>query len=111
MSRKPKPFLEGVRMESVAAEGNSLAHVDGKVLFVSQTMPGDLVDVQVNKVRKGYMEGYVVRMVEPSPDRIPPFCSNTQLQNHREWRVQKLPRLTQPSLDKVASYEVPPASP
>lgn len=42
---------------------------------------------------------------------IPPFCSNTQLQNHREWRVQKLPRLTQPSLDKVASYEVPPASP
>ena len=76
MSRKPKPFLEGVRMESVAAEGNSLAHVDGKVLFVSQTMPGDLVDVQVNKVRKGYMEGYVVRMVEPSPDRIPPFCSH-----------------------------------
>lgn len=76
MSRKPKPLLESVRMESVASEGNSLAHVNGKVLFVSQTMPGDVVDVQVNKVRKAYMEGYVVRMVEPSPDRIAPFCSH-----------------------------------
>ncbi len=86
MSRKPKPLLEGVRMESVAAEGNSLAHVNGKVLFVSQTMPGDLVDVQVNKVRKGYMEGYVVRMIEPSPDRIAPFCRHFDLCGGCSWQ-------------------------
>ncbi len=86
MSRKPKPLLEGVRMESVAAEGNSLAHVNGKVLFVSQTMPGDLVDVQVNKVRKGYMEGYVVRMIEPSPDRIAPFCRHFGICGGCSWQ-------------------------
>lgn len=74
MGRKNKPFLENVEIETVAAEGNSLAHVDGKVLFVSQAIPGDIVDVQVNKVRRGYMEGYIVNLVKPSSFRLEPFC-------------------------------------
>ena len=75
-NRKQKPLLENVRIEAVAAEGNSLAHVDGKVLFVPQTVPGDVVDVQVCRARKGYMEGYVKRLVKPSPDRLEPVCKH-----------------------------------
>lgn len=74
MSRKKKPFLEGVKIEAVAAEGNGLAHIDGQVLFVSQAVPGDVVDVQVNKVRRGYRGGYVKNLVHPSPIREKPFC-------------------------------------
>ena len=92
MSRKRKPFLPGVAIEAVAAEGNSLAHVDGKVLFVSGTMPGDVVDVQVNKVRKGYMEGYVVRMVSPSPDRIAPFCGHFGVCGGCSWQFLPYPQ-------------------
>ena len=69
-------MLENVRIEAVAAEGNSLAHVDGKVLFVPQTVPGDVVDVQVRKARKGYLEGYVTRLVTPSPHRLQPVCKH-----------------------------------
>jgi len=74
--RKEKPLLEGVLIEAVAAEGNCLAHIDGKVLFVPQTVPGDVVDVQVTRSRKGYMEGYVKRLVEPSKDRLQPVCKH-----------------------------------
>ena len=74
--RKEKPLLENVLIEAVAAEGNSLAHVDGKVLFVPQTVPGDVVDVQVRKARKGYLEGYVTRLVAPSPHRLQPVCKH-----------------------------------
>jgi len=74
MSRKVKPLLKNIEIEAVAAEGNALAHVDGKVVFVKQAIPGDIVDVQVNKVRRGYSEGYIVNIVKPSPDRIEPFC-------------------------------------
>ena len=74
-------------MEAVAAEGKSVARIDGKVLFVSQTIPGDVVDVQVNKVRHGYMEGYVVEMVEPSPDRIKPFCSHFGICGGCSWQM------------------------
>jgi len=76
MGRKNKPYLENVTVEATAAEGNGLAHVDGKVLFIRQGIPGDVVDVQVNKVRSGYSQGYIVRMVSPSPHRLSPFCEH-----------------------------------
>lgn len=91
MSRKKKPFIEGVTIESVAAEGNSLAHVDGKVLFVSQAVPGDVADVQVNKVRKGYMEGYIVNLVKPSEHRVAPFCSHFGVCGGCSWQMLPYP--------------------
>ncbi len=75
-NKRVKPHLENVHIEALAAEGNGLAHVDGKVLFVQRAMPGDVVDVQVNKVRSGYSAGYITRMVQPSPDRLEPFCEH-----------------------------------
>ena len=76
MARKKKPFLEDITIEATAAEGNGLAHVDGKVVFVKQGIPGDVVDVQINKVRSGYSQGFIVRMKTPSPHRLSPFCSH-----------------------------------
>ena len=72
--KKTDLILENVRIEAVAAEGKALAHVDGQVLFVEFAVPGDLVDVRVFKKKKNYMEGFTVRIVEPSPHRLKPFC-------------------------------------
>ena len=55
-SRK-KPLFTEVEVLETAAEGKSLAKVDEKVLFIPQTVPGDVVDVQVTRKRKKYMEG------------------------------------------------------
>ena len=75
MSKKKTDLvLERVLIESVAAEGKALAHIDGQVLFVEFAVPGDIVDVKVYKKKKNYMEGYTVRMVQPSPHRLKPFC-------------------------------------
>ena len=50
MSRKKVDLiLENVLIESVAAEGKAIAHVDGMVLFVEFAVPGDVVDVKVFK--------------------------------------------------------------
>ena len=76
MGRQKKPYLEDILIEATAAEGNGLAHVDGKVVFVKQGIPGDVVDVQVNKVRSGYSQGYIARMKTPSPHRLSPFCAH-----------------------------------
>ena len=66
MSKKKEPFiLENVHIESVAAEGKAIAHIDGMVLFVEFAVPGDVVDVKVFKKKKNYMEGYTVRTVTP----------------------------------------------
>lgn len=76
MKKKDKIVLYNVEIEAVAAEGNALARVDGKVLFVPQCVPGDVVDVRLTRKRSGYMEGIVVNMVKPSPIRLEPFCEH-----------------------------------
>ena len=75
MSRKRIDLLlENVTIEAVAAEGRALAHVDGMVVFVDFAVPGDIVDIQVCKKKKNYMEGFIKRMVKPSEHRLEPFC-------------------------------------
>lgn len=89
MGRRDKELLENVKIEAIAAEGKSLAHIDGKVLFVPFAVPGDIVDVQIKNKRKGFLEGYITRMVEPSPMRVEPFCSHYGLCGGCKW--QSLP--------------------
>ncbi len=86
MGRRDKELLENIKIEAIAAEGKSLAHVDGKVLFVPFAVPGDVVDVQIKIKRKGYMEGYITRMVTPSPSRVEPFCSHYGLCGGCKWQ-------------------------
>jgi 23S rRNA (uracil1939-C5)-methyltransferase len=76
VSKDKYPVIEKVRIEDIAAEGKSIARVDGRVLFVPYAVPGDLVDVQLTRKRKNYMEGYVVRYHEYSPIRVEPFCKH-----------------------------------
>ena len=77
MSRKRVDLkLENVTIESVAAEGKAVARVDGMVVFVDFAVPGDVVDIQVCKKKKNYMEGFITRIVSPSPDRVDAFCEH-----------------------------------
>ncbi len=91
MGRRDKELLENIKIESIAAEGKSLAHVSGKVLFVPFAVPGDVVDVQVKIKRKGYLEGYITRMISPSPFRIEPFCSHYGLCGGCKWQSVPYP--------------------
>ncbi|MDE5890629.1 MAG: TRAM domain-containing protein, partial [Bacteroidales bacterium] len=104
MTRKHKEIiLENVTIEAVAAEGKALAHIDGAVLFVQFAVPGDVVDIKVTKKKKNYMEGYILRMVSPSPDRIEPFCSHFGICGGCKW--QPLPYAMQLQAKQQQVYD------
>ena len=42
MARGKKPLLENIEIKKIAAEGKSIAYVDEKVLFVPNTVPGNV---------------------------------------------------------------------
>ena len=65
MARGKKPLLENIEIKKIAAEGKSIAYVDEKVLFVPNTVPGDIVDVQVTRKRKSFLEGFIVFVRNP----------------------------------------------
>lgn len=78
--------LENVTIEAVAAEGKSLAHVDGAVVFVEFAVPGDIVNVRITKKKKNYMEGYILDMVKPSAQRLEPFCEHFGICGGCKWQ-------------------------
>lgn len=89
MARGKKPILENVKIEKIAAEGKSIAYIDDKVLFVPNTIPGDIVDVQVTRKRKSFLEGFVVNTHQFSDLRKAPECSHFGICGGCKW--QNLP--------------------
>jgi len=84
--RKGLPFLEKVKITDIAAEGNALARVDNMVVFVPMLIPGDVVDIQVVRKRKKFIEGRVVRFHEYSSERIAPECSHFGICGGCKWQ-------------------------
>ncbi len=72
---KVRPHFEDLKVVDAGSKGKAVAKApDGRVVFVSGAVPGDVVSVQTTRKRKGYFEGYVTALQEPSPDRITPKC-------------------------------------
>ena len=67
-------MTEVVRAERLVAGGAALSRRDdGRIVLVDDALPGELVEVTIGR-RHGADRGTVVRIVEPSPDRIAPRC-------------------------------------
>ncbi len=112
--RRSKPLLERVKIEDIAAEGKSLARIDGKVLFVPFTIPGDVVDVQLTKKRKSYMEGFVTAYHELSKDRIEPFCEHFGTCGGCKWQslpyelqLKQKQKQVEDQLTRIGKFQVP----
>ena len=72
---KKGQILEGT--VSVAAyEGKGIARLDGFPIFLKNVAIGDKVRFRVGKKRKGYAEGHLLNILEPSEIRIQPKCKH-----------------------------------
>lgn len=61
----------------VVAEGKGLGRDEsGKVIFVDQALPGDVVDAFVYKSKKDVGIARIEHLVKASPLRIEPFCAH-----------------------------------
>ncbi|MEL1242656.1 23S rRNA (uracil(1939)-C(5))-methyltransferase RlmD [Flavobacterium sp. DGU11] len=72
-----KIVFDNVAVLDAGAKGVSVAKApDGKVIFIPNVVPGDVVDVQTFKKRKAYYEGKAVHFHEYSADRVIPPCQH-----------------------------------
>ncbi len=75
MSRNKK-ILENITVEDFAAEARCVARVDGQVIFVDQVAPGDVVDLQVIRKKKSFLEAIPIHFHSFSRYRQDPFCDH-----------------------------------
>ena len=116
--RKQLPLLENVIITDVAAEGKSIAKVDGMAVFVPFAVPGDIVDIQITRKKKSFAEGRVVRFEKYSDNRAVPFCEHFGVCGGCKW--QNLPYEEQlkyknnqvaDNLERIGKVELPEINP
>jgi 23S rRNA (uracil1939-C5)-methyltransferase len=85
-----KIVFENVKILDAGAKGVSVAKApDGKVIFLPNVVPGDVVDVQTMKKRKAYYEGKAIKIHEFSEHRITPVCEHFGVCGGCKWQNMK----------------------
>ena len=87
MKKSKKIVLQNVLVEGYAAEGKSLAHVDGKVIFIDKVVPGDVVDIRLLKSKKDWAEGMPILFHSYAKDRVQPFCIHFGVCGGCKWQM------------------------
>ncbi|MDR2886247.1 MAG: 23S rRNA (uracil(1939)-C(5))-methyltransferase RlmD, partial [Rikenellaceae bacterium] len=83
---KTLPFIEGLEITALAAEGNALGRWNEQVVFVPQAVPGDVVDVQVFSKKRRFMEGRIVGFIKRSDLRTEPVCKHFGVCGGCKWQ-------------------------
>ncbi|MER3470191.1 MAG: 23S rRNA (uracil(1939)-C(5))-methyltransferase RlmD [Chitinophagaceae bacterium] len=87
MRRNKNIVLEKILVEDYAAEGKSLTRQDGKVIFIENVVPGDVVDVRLTKNKKDWAEGYPLKFESYSQERTQPFCQHFGVCGGCQWQM------------------------
>ncbi|UBZ13030.1 23S rRNA (uracil(1939)-C(5))-methyltransferase RlmD [Flagellimonas marinaquae] len=75
-NRRRKTF-ENVEVIDAGAKGKSVGKApDGRVIFLTNAVPGDIVDVMTTKKRKAYFEGVATNFHTLSDRRTEPVCQH-----------------------------------
>jgi 23S rRNA (uracil1939-C5)-methyltransferase len=63
-----------VRIKGLSGEGDGTVRVDGREITVPHVIPGEKVEVRIERRRGGRAEGRVLEILEASPHRVTPRC-------------------------------------
>ncbi|MHB9027378.1 MAG: 23S rRNA (uracil(1939)-C(5))-methyltransferase RlmD [Candidatus Latescibacterota bacterium] len=80
-----------VTVESLAYGGDGVAHLEGRVIFIPDALPGDVVRMRVVQDKGTYLRGELLEVVEPSPDRVTPFCPLAERCGGCQWQSLAYP--------------------
>lgn len=76
MARR-KRIVPNLEIIDVADKGRGLGRrEDGKVIFVDNVVPGDIVDVRIRRSKKDFAEGFPIAWHKKSDRRVAPKCQH-----------------------------------
>ncbi|WP_350291413.1 23S rRNA (uracil(1939)-C(5))-methyltransferase RlmD [uncultured Croceitalea sp.] len=85
--KKRRQTFEHVEVIDAGAKGKSVAKApDGRVIFLSNAIPGDVVDIQTTKKRKAYFEGTATHFHKLSEKRTKAVCEHFGVCGGCKWQ-------------------------
>ncbi|WP_298370046.1 23S rRNA (uracil(1939)-C(5))-methyltransferase RlmD [uncultured Lutibacter sp.] len=85
--RKKQLIFENIEVIDAGARGKTVAKApDGRVIFLSNAVPGDVVDIKTGKKRKAYYEGQAIKFHTYSKKRTEPVCEHFEHCGGCKWQ-------------------------
>jgi len=85
--RKKQLIFENIEVIDAGARGKTVAKApDGRVIFLTNTVPGDIVDIKTGKKRKAYFEGTAIKFHKYSDKRTEPVCEHFEHCGGCKWQ-------------------------
>ncbi|MEM7485450.1 MAG: 23S rRNA (uracil(1939)-C(5))-methyltransferase RlmD [Bacteroidota bacterium] len=85
--KKRRQTFENVVVVDAGAKGKSVGKApDGRVIFLTNTVPGDVVDVMTTKKRKAFFEGVATKFHQYSDKRTTPQCEHFGVCGGCKWQ-------------------------
>ena len=75
-----------LEITDLAFDGKSVAHLDGKVVFLKGGLPGEIVKAEIYREKPRYNEGIVREIIKKSDLRIKPLCSHFEICGGCTWQ-------------------------
>ena len=91
MSKLPKR-LEGLCVTDLSVEGKGIARHEERVVFIELAVVGDVVDVDVLRNKKTYLEARAVNWQTYSPDRVQAKCLHFGTCGGCKWQQLNYPQ-------------------
>ena len=86
-NRRNPLIFENILVTDTAAKGKTIGKApDGRVIFINNAVPGDIVDVKTTKKRKAYFEGTAILFHQKSEKRVAPECEHFGVCGGCKWQ-------------------------
>lgn len=82
-------IFENITILDAGSEGKAIAKIGELVIFVPFVVPGDVVDIQLVRKKKSYLEGKAVRFHKYSEKRQEAFCEHFGTCGGCRWQNMK----------------------
>lgn len=69
-----KNDVYSLKITDANMDGDGMGKLDGFPIFVKDTVIGDVAEVKLIKVKKTYGYGRLIRLIQPSKNRVEPCC-------------------------------------
>lgn len=117
--RSARQQFERLEVIDAGAKGKTVAKApDGRVILLSNAVPGDVVDVLTTKKRKAYFEGTATRFHSLSDKRTEPVCEHFGVCGGCKWQHMEYPyqlyykqREVENNLRRIGGLELPEVTP
>ena len=78
---------EKIEVVDITSKGKGVVKSDeGKVIFVSGVIPGDIISLETYKKRRGYFEARLTEINQPSASRVEPVCEHFGVCGGCKWQ-------------------------